>query len=99
MKRMYIQAYCQSNLGDDLFVLHLARRYPETEFYLYAVGDNQKAFLSQSNLRLPRAWDRLRRKGSTLRHSVSVWSRRCVMSGAVVFGTGPPLNSFRSFPM
>lgn len=63
MKRMYVQAYCQSNLGDDLFVLHLARRYPETEFYLYAVGDNQKAFLSQSNLRLPRAWDRLRRKG------------------------------------
>lgn len=68
MKRMYVRAYCQSNLGDDLFVLHLAKRYPETEFYLYAIGDNQKAFWSQPNVRLPKAWDRLRRKGRHLLH-------------------------------
>ena len=66
MKRMYVRAYCQSNLGDDLFVLHLAKRYPETEFYLYALGDNQKAFLNQPNIRLPKTWDRLRRKGRQL---------------------------------
>lgn len=68
MKRMYVRAYCQSNLGDDLFVLHLAKRYPETEFYLYALGDNRKAFLNQPNIRLPNAWDRLRRKGRQLLH-------------------------------
>lgn len=68
MKRMYIQAYCQSNLGDDLFVLHLAKRYPETEFYLYAIGDNKRAFLNQPNIHLPKAWDRIRRKGRHLLH-------------------------------
>ncbi len=68
MKRMYIRAYCQSNLGDDLFVLHLAKKYPETEFYLYAIGDNQRAFLNQPNIHLPKAWDRFRRKGRHLLH-------------------------------
>ena len=44
MKELYVRAYCQGNLGDDLFVLHLARRFPNTRFYLYAVGENQRAF-------------------------------------------------------
>ena len=35
MKKMFIRAYCQSNLGDDLFVLQLARRYPDTQFYCF----------------------------------------------------------------
>lgn len=102
MKRIYVQAYCQSNLGDDLFVLHLARRYPETEFYLYAVGDNQKAFLSQSNLRLPRAWDRLRRKG---RHMLGLGAEPfdgqgldgTVVIGGSILWEGAPLDFSGAF--
>ena len=60
MKKMFIRAYCQSNLGDDLFVLQLARRYPDTQFYLYALGENQNAFRNQPNLILPGTWDRIR---------------------------------------
>lgn len=62
MKRMFVRAYFQSNLGDDLFVLSLLRRYPDVKFYLYALGDNQNAFRNEPNAVLPGAWDRLRRK-------------------------------------
>lgn len=97
MKRMYVQAYCQSNLGDDLFVLHLAKRYPETVFYLYAIGDNQKAFLNQPNIRLPGAWDRIRRKGRHVLHLTGEPFDGQGLDGTVVIGgsilwEGAPLN-------
>ena len=62
MKKLFVRAYFQSNLGDDLFVLTLLRRYPEVTFYLYALGENQNAFRGEPNAVLPNAWDRLRRK-------------------------------------
>ena len=77
MKKMFIRAYCQSNLGDDLFVLQLARRYPGTRFYLYALGENQNAFRDQPNLILPGTWDRIRRK---LTHTLHI-PRREVFDG------------------
>lgn len=36
MKRVYIHAYLQGNLGDDLFVRILCERYPSVLFYIYA---------------------------------------------------------------
>lgn len=68
MKKLFVRAYCQSNLGDDLFILQLARHCPDTSFYVYALGENQRAFLSQKNICLPTSWDRIRRK---LRHIAS----------------------------
>lgn len=33
-KKVFLKAYCYQNLGDDLFVRILAKRYPQTLFYL-----------------------------------------------------------------
>ena len=62
MKKIYVRAFCQSNLGDDLFVLQLAKRYRDTTFYVYALGDNQRSFEGQPNIVLPTFKDRFRRK-------------------------------------
>ena len=98
MKKMYIRAYCQSNLGDDLFVLQLARRYPDTQFYLYALGENQNAFRNQPNLILPGTWDRIRRK---LNHTLPIPGKEVfdgqgtdgrVAIGGSVFWEGAPTD-------
>ena len=83
MKRVYVRAFCQSNLGDDLFVLQLAKRYPETKFYVYALGANQNAFLGQHNIVLPSKWDRVHRK---LTHSLHL-SREEAFDGQGLDGT------------
>lgn len=62
MKQIYVHGFFQSNFGDDLFVLSLAKRYPDTKFYVYALGTNQNAFLGQHNIVLPTRIDRVRRK-------------------------------------
>lgn len=36
MKRIYVHAYLAGNLGDDLFVQTLCRRYPKIRFYVLA---------------------------------------------------------------
>lgn len=36
VKRVYVHAYLSGNLGDDLFVRILCRRYPKVQFYLIA---------------------------------------------------------------
>lgn len=96
MKKMFVRAYCQSNLGDDLFVLHLAKEYPQTQFYLYAVGGNQRAFANTANLCLPSAWDRLRRKGIHLlrgqdRFDGSHLDGTVVIGGSILW-EGAPLD-------
>ena len=83
MKKIYVRAFCQSNLGDDLFVLQLAKRYPETKFYVYALGANQNAFLGQHNIVLPSRLDRVRRK---LTHSLHL-SREEIFDGHGLDGT------------
>ncbi len=35
-KKVMIYAYCNFNLGDDLFIKILCERYPEVHFLLYA---------------------------------------------------------------
>ena len=96
MKKIFVRAYCQSNLGDDLFVLHLVKKYPKTLFYLYAVEENQRAFDNMRNLRLPTVWDRLRRKGVHLLGEQDRFDGSC-LDGTVVIGgsilwEGAPLD-------
>lgn len=66
MKKVHIRAYCGTNLGDDLFVLQLVRRYPMHRFYLYAVPPYDAAFRSEPNLVLPSFASRVLRKLSHL---------------------------------
>ncbi len=53
MKPIYVIAYTRKNLGDDLFIQALLRRYPETRFYLFADPKNMQALLQAPNLRGP----------------------------------------------
>lgn len=49
-KRIYIYAYTNLNLGDDLFILMLCNRYPKTKFYLMCNKISSVAFKDISNL-------------------------------------------------
>lgn len=50
MKRVFLYAYTQSNLGDDLFVRHLLRRYPKVKFFLYGDKNVARVFREEKNL-------------------------------------------------
>lgn len=51
-KKIYIKAYLNHNLGDDLFVDVLAKRYPETRFYLYAPPGYRRTFARLGNVKV-----------------------------------------------
>ena len=50
MKKIYVSAYFNNNLGDDLFVDILVNRYPNTKFYISDKRDNVRALSNQSNV-------------------------------------------------
>lgn len=50
MKKVYIQAYLNLNLGDDLFVRYLANKYPNVSFYMKAPTIYKKVFYDISNI-------------------------------------------------
>lgn len=52
-KKVYISAYSAYNLGDDLFVLSLVRRYPQCKFFFCANPRFTKPFLEERNLHMP----------------------------------------------
>lgn len=100
MKKLFVRAYFQSNLGDDLFVLQLVRRYPNVRFYLYALGENQNAFRDEANVRLPSAWNRCLRK---LTHVLHLPRKEAfdgqgldgtAAIGGSIFWEGAPLDDF-----
>ncbi len=53
MKKVYVIAYCRNNIGDDLFVQALVRRYPRTRFYLFLDPKFRRPFLQEKNLSYP----------------------------------------------
>lgn len=50
MKKVYVHAYCQQNLGDDMFVLRLVRRYPNVEFHTRVKSEYRQALSGEQNL-------------------------------------------------
>lgn len=50
---VYLIAYCQNNLGDDLFIRTIVRRYPNEKFYLFAHPRYTKVFANEKNLFVP----------------------------------------------
>ncbi|QOV20093.1 polysaccharide pyruvyl transferase family protein [Blautia liquoris] len=52
MKRVYIHAYLQENLGDDLFVETLCRRYPMVRFYIIADKSYKTRFRDLHNCKV-----------------------------------------------
>lgn len=47
-----IYAYTASNLGDDLFILHVCKRYPHVQFFLYGPRYYKQTFAHVHNLRV-----------------------------------------------
>lgn len=50
MEKVLIHAYAEQNLGDDMFVEYLCRRYPFVSFCVYCREEYATAFRSISNL-------------------------------------------------
>ena len=49
MKRVLVYAYLAGNLGDDLLVTILCRRYPKVEFHMLAEERYKQRFAALSN--------------------------------------------------
>ena len=47
---IYVRAHLKNNLGDDLFVRSLVRRYPNEKFYLCAAPKFLKSFKQEKNI-------------------------------------------------
>lgn len=52
MRKVYIKAYARENLGDDLFIRALVRRYKNTSFYLVAGKEYVEVFKEENNLKI-----------------------------------------------
>ena len=52
MKKVFVYAYLQFNLGDDLFIKSLIEKYPNTIFYVIADLKYRKAFRKNRNLKI-----------------------------------------------
>lgn len=52
MKRVFLYAYDRQNLGDDLFVHTIKKRYPDVQFYLWTGAENRKTFAALPNLKV-----------------------------------------------
>ena len=53
MRYIYLQAYTCRNLGDDMFINLILKRYPNIKFYLFSNSKMIKGFENNKNLRIP----------------------------------------------
>lgn len=51
-KTAYVQAFFENNLGDDLFVVHLVRSFPDVQFVLQCPRQYAAPFLAYPNVRI-----------------------------------------------
>ncbi|MBE6924093.1 MAG: polysaccharide pyruvyl transferase family protein [Ruminococcaceae bacterium] len=52
MKKVYLYAYDRQNLGDDLFVHTITKRYPDVQFYIWTGVENKAVFKCLPNLKV-----------------------------------------------
>ena len=52
MKKCFLFAYDKQNLGDDLFVHTITKRYPKVKFYIWSDKTNQSVFRCLPNLKV-----------------------------------------------
>lgn len=52
MKKVFLFAYDNVNLGDDLFIHFITHRYPNIKFYFWTDKKNKRVFSNCSNLRV-----------------------------------------------
>lgn len=61
-KKVYVNGYFLGNLGDDLFLYILLRRYPNTDFYIFADKNKYEWFKCLTNLKIINSGNRLYNK-------------------------------------
>lgn len=52
MKKIFLYAYDKQNLGDDLFVHTITKRYPGAQFYMWSDRDNRRVYQALPNLKV-----------------------------------------------
>lgn len=52
MKKVFLYAYDEQNLGDDLFIHTIVGRYPDVQFYLWSDRKNRETFACLPNLKV-----------------------------------------------
>lgn len=52
MKKIFLYAYDRQNLGDDLFIHTITKRYPRTHFYMWTSFENRKTFRCLKNVKV-----------------------------------------------
>ena len=52
MKKLFLYAYDHINLGDDLFIETIVRRYPHVKFYFWTDAKNKEVFKDLKNLKI-----------------------------------------------
>lgn len=52
MKKVFLYAYDRINLGDDLFIHTITKRYPNVQFYLWTNKENRQTFQKLNNLKI-----------------------------------------------
>lgn len=89
MKRVFVHAYLAGNLGDDLFVYLLCRRYPTVQFRVLADRSYCDAFREVPNLKVYcnddksiKRWDRFLERTRHTDHGF--WKMQIKFSDAVI---------------
>lgn len=72
MKKVFLYAYDRQNLGDDLFVHTITKRYPHVRFYIWTDKANRETFRCLPNLKVVDGNSRFVRFLRWLRPSLSV---------------------------
>ena len=80
---IYTIAYCANNLGDDIFVRMLLRRYPQEKFYLYASPRYTRPFRRENNICLNGAFSYMFRKILKLKRDAQI-EEKTQMAKAIV---------------
>ena len=52
MRRVFLYAYDKQNLGDDLFIHTITKRYPHVQFYMWSDSKNREIFRCLPNLKI-----------------------------------------------
>lgn len=72
MKKVFVDIYLQLNLGDDLFLDILARKFPKCEFTINYLGNNYDQFITQYQNVKRRKYTLINKIGQHLKLSDSI---------------------------
>lgn len=91
MKKVFLYAYDKQNLGDDLFIHTIVRRYLDVQFYIWSGRENRKTFQSLPNLKVVDKDGALIRTLNWLRPSLvsryRAWLENCCQAVVYIGGS------------